>query len=89
MIEDVLAQGKLRWKNRRAMAWAALVTTLAYPALVLFTDLETHQSVLSLAAFYFPFTGTVVVSYIGGQVVDNQLQEWRGTKEKNIEGNHP
>lgn len=85
-MSDVLAQGKARWKNRRAMAWAALVTTLGYPALILFTDPQVHQSALALAAFYFPFTGTVVVSYIGGQVVDNQLQEWRGAKSNKNNG---
>jgi uncharacterized membrane protein YiaA len=51
-----------RWKNRRKMAWAALVAGLLFPLLLLWSDSDQLGSVAG--AFYVFVTG-VVASYIG------------------------
>ena len=51
-----------RWKNRRRMAWAALVAGLLFPLLLLWSDSDQLGSVAG--AFYVFVTG-VVASYIG------------------------
>ena len=51
-----------RWKNRRRMAWLALLAGLLFPLLLLWSDSDQLGSVAG--AFYVFVTG-VVASYIG------------------------
>lgn len=51
-----------RWKNRRRMAWLALLAGLLFPLLLLWSDSDQLGSVAG--AFYVFCTG-VVASYIG------------------------
>lgn len=57
-----------RWKNRRRMAWAALVAGLLFPLLLLWSDSDQLGSVAG--AFYVFVTG-VVASYYGWATVDD------------------
>lgn len=58
-----------RWKNRRRMAWLALLAGLLFPLLLLWTDSDQLGSVAG--AFYVFVTG-VVASYIGWATIDDQ-----------------
>jgi uncharacterized membrane protein YiaA len=58
-----------RWKNRRRMAWLALVAGLLFPLLLLWSDSDQLGSVAG--AFYVFVTG-VVASYIGWATVDDR-----------------
>jgi hypothetical protein len=61
MIEDH-PNPETRWKNRRRMAWLALIGLLAYPALFLFADSE------HLASVAWPVMATlggIVGAYVG------------------------
>ncbi len=51
-----------RWKNRRRMAWLALLAGVLFPLLLLWSDSDQLGSVAG--AFYVFVTG-VVASYIG------------------------
>ena len=51
-----------RWKNRRRMAWLAMIGGLAFPLLVLFTS---SDQVSALAAAFYTFVGMVVGAYVG------------------------
>jgi hypothetical protein len=64
-----------RWKNRRKMAWAALMAGLAYPLLLLYT--ESNQLGAVAGPFYI-FTGAVVGAYIGFATVDDKWQHDKG-----------
>ena len=57
-----------RWKNRRRMAWLALLAGLAFPLLLLYTESDQLGSVAG--AFYVFVTG-VVGSYIGWATFDD------------------
>ena len=57
-----------RWKNRRRMAWLALLAGLLFPLLLLWSDSDQLGSVAG--AFYVFVTG-VVASYIGWATVDD------------------
>jgi len=57
-----------RWKNRRRMAWLALLAGLAFPLLLLYTESDQLGSVAG--AFYVFVTG-VVGSYIGFATYDD------------------
>lgn len=57
-----------RWKNRRRMAWLALVAGLLFPLLLLWSDSDQLGSV---AGAFYVFVGAVMVSYIGGAVIDD------------------
>lgn len=50
------------WRNRRRMAWIALLGGMAYPALVLVTD---NDAIAGIAPHYYLFAGAVVGAYIG------------------------
>ena len=52
-----------RWKNRRRMAWASLLASLAYPLLLI--AVEDGQALASIAGPFYLFTGAVVSVYIG------------------------
>ena len=51
-----------RWKNRRRMAWLALLAGLAFPLLLLYTD---SQQLGTVAGAFYAFAGAVVAAYIG------------------------
>lgn len=51
-----------RWRNRRRMAWAALVASLAFPLLLLWSASDQLGAV---AGPFYAFTGAVVAAYIG------------------------
>jgi uncharacterized membrane protein YiaA len=57
-----------RWKNRRRMAWLALLAGLLFPLLLLWSDSDQLGSVAG--AFYVFVTG-VVASYIGWVTVED------------------
>jgi hypothetical protein len=61
-----------RWKNRRKMAWAALMAGLAYPLLLLYTESDQLGAV---AGPFYIFTGAVVGAYIGFATVDDRWQK--------------
>lgn len=58
-----------RWKNRRRMAWAALVAGLAYPLLLWVTDSDQLGAV---SMPFYTFVGGVVFAYIGFATVDDK-----------------
>jgi hypothetical protein len=64
-----------RWKNRRKMAWAALMASLAYPLLLLYTESDQLGAV---AGPFYIFTGAVVGAYIGFATVDDKWQHDKG-----------
>ena len=51
-----------RWKNRRQMAWLAMIGGLTFPLLVLFTS---SDQVSGIAAAFYTFVGMVVGAYVG------------------------
>jgi hypothetical protein len=59
---------KDRWKNRRRMAWLALLAGLAFPVLLLYTESEQLGAV---AGAFYVFVGAVVASYIGWATIDD------------------
>jgi len=61
-----------RWKNRRRMAWAALVAGLLFPLLLLWSDSDQLGSV---AGAFYVFVSAVVASYIGWASVDDKWQK--------------
>ena len=61
-----------RWKNRRRMAWLALIAGLLFPLLLLWSDSDQLGSVAG--AFYVFVTG-VVASYIGWASIDDKWQK--------------
>ena len=65
-----------RWKNRRRMAWLALVAGLLFPVLLLAT--ESYQLGAVAGPFYI-FVGAVVGAYIGFATVDDK---WQHDKEQ-------
>lgn len=58
-----------RWKNRRKMAWSALVAGLLFPLLLLAS--ESDQLGAVAGAFYVFITG-VVGAYIGFATIDDK-----------------
>ena len=63
---------KDRWKNRRRMAWLALLAGLGFPVLLLYTDSSQLGAVAG--AFYVFVTG-VVMAYIGFATYDDVESE--------------
>lgn len=61
-----------RWKNRRRMAWFALLAGLAFPLLLLWSQSDQLGAVAG--AFYLFVTG-VVGSYIGFATADDLWQK--------------
>lgn len=62
-----------RWKNRRRMAWLALLAGLLYPALMIVTDSAAQFGAVT-GPFYL-FVGTVVGAYIGFATADDKWQK--------------
>ena len=61
-----------RWKNRRAMAWIALLAGLAFPVLLLFTQSDQLGSV---AGAFYVFVTAVVGAYMGFTTLDDKWQQ--------------
>jgi hypothetical protein len=59
---------KDRWKNRRRMAWLALLAGLAFPLLVLATD---SAQLGAVAVPFYLFVTGVVSGYIGWATWDD------------------
>jgi di/tricarboxylate transporter len=60
---------KDRWKNRRWMAWAALIAGLLFPALLLYSD---SAQLGAVAGAFYAFVGLVVGAYIGFSTWDDK-----------------
>lgn len=60
-----------RWRNRRRMAWLALVGGLSYPLLLLATE---SPQLGAIAPHFYLFTGAVVGAYIGFATADDKWQ---------------
>jgi uncharacterized membrane protein YiaA len=60
-----------RWKNRRKMAWAALIAGLLFPLLLLWSQSDQLGAV---AGAFYVFVGAVVGAYIGFATVDDKWQ---------------
>lgn len=60
-----------RWRNRRQMAWAALVAGLAYPLLLWVTDSDQLGAV---AGPFYLFVSAVVGAYVGFATLDDRWQ---------------
>lgn len=60
-----------RWKNRRKMAWLALLAGLLFPLLVLFTD---SAELGEIATAFYIFVAAVVGSYMGFATMDDKFQ---------------
>jgi hypothetical protein len=60
-----------RWKNRRRMAWLALLAGLTFPVLLLATESDQLGAV---AGPFYIFVGAVVGAYIGFATVDDKWQ---------------
>ncbi len=60
---------KDRWKNRRRMAWLALIGGLALPLIFLVSD---SAQIAAFAAPFYTFCGAVIASYIGWATVDDK-----------------
>lgn len=63
---------KDRWKNRRAMAWIALIAGLMYPLLILYTESDQLGAV---AGPFYVFVMGVVGAYIGFATFDDKWQQ--------------
>jgi hypothetical protein len=61
-----------RWKNRRRMAWLALVAGLLFPVLLLVTESDQLGAV---AGSFYLFVSAVVGAYIGFATVDDRWQK--------------
>ena len=57
-----------RWKNRRRMAWAALLAGLAFPLLLL---LSQSDQLGAVAGAFYLFVSAVVGAYIGFSTQDD------------------
>ena len=64
-----------RWKNRRLMAWIALLAGLAFPLLLLYTASDQLGAV---AGPFYVFVMGVVGSYIGFATFDDKWQNPNG-----------
>ncbi len=62
---------ELRWRNRRRMAWIALISACFYPGLLLATD---SAELGNIAWPFYTFMGAVVGAYIGFSTADDK---WR------------
>lgn len=65
---NALALEKLRWQNRRRMAWVSLTSMLAVTFLILFTDTvdESRLKVLEEVITWFYFScASIIGMYMG------------------------
>lgn len=57
-----------RWRNRRRMAWTALIAGLLFPLLLLWSQSDQLGAV---AGAFYVFVSAVVGAYIGFATVDD------------------
>lgn len=65
---DDLVTWKLRWKNRRRMAWVALISMISITALILFTDLvelERLKILTEVITWFYFSCASVIGAYMG------------------------
>lgn len=67
-----------RWKNRRRMAWAALLAGFLFPFLLLYSESDQLGAV---AGAFYVFVGAVVGAYIGFATVDDRWQHEAGSNQ--------
>lgn len=72
-----------RWRNRRKMAWLALIAGLLFPVLLLAT--ESNQLGAVAGPFYI-FVGAVVGAYIGFATVDDRWQKGDSGAQRQVDG---
>jgi hypothetical protein len=72
-----------RWRNRRKMAWLALIAGLLFPVLLLAT--ESNQLGAVAGPFYI-FVGAVVGAYIGFATVDDHWQKGDSGAQRQVDG---
>ena len=60
---------KDRWKNRRKMAWIAIISGIAYPVETIWFD---PAIVASMTAPYYLFLGTILAAYFGFATMDDK-----------------
>jgi hypothetical protein len=72
-----------RWRNRRKMAWLALIAGLLFPILLLAT--ESNQLGAVAGPFYI-FVGAVVGAYIGFATVDDHWQKRDSGAQRQVDG---
>lgn len=63
---------KDRWKNRRAMAWIALIAGVLFPVLLIFSQSDQLGSV---AGAFYVFISAVVGAYMGFATLDDKWQQ--------------
>lgn len=56
------------WRNRRRMAWSAVLSGLLFPLLVLVADSKT---LADIAGPFYIFAGMIVAAYIGAATYDD------------------
>lgn len=61
-----MEQEKLKWKNRRKMAWTSLISMLIFTILILFVVPESRLTILTdvIVWFYFAMT-SIIGAYMG------------------------
>ena len=64
-----------RWKNRRRMAWLALIAGLVFPLLLLATD---SAQLGAVAGAFYVFVGAVVSAYVGFATWDDISHDQKG-----------
>jgi uncharacterized integral membrane protein len=60
-----------RWKNRRRMAWIAMICGCLYPLLILVVD---NVDLTEIAWPFYTFLGAIVGAYVGFSTVDDKWQ---------------
>ena len=64
-----MSEPKDRWKNRRAMAWIALVAGVTYPLLMWVSG---DPNLVAIAPAYFVFVAGVVGAYTVCATIDDK-----------------
>lgn len=66
-VDDIEAN-KLRWKNRRRMAWLSLISMIVITILILFTELASveRMKVLADVVTWYYFTSTSIIGFYVG-----------------------
>ncbi len=61
-----------KWKNRRRMAWCALIASLIFPLAAFFAD---SAQLTAISMPFYMFTSAVVGAYIGFATADDKWQK--------------
>lgn len=70
---------KLKWKNRRRMAWVSLISMIIFTALLFFVIPESRIKILSEVIVWFYF---VMTSVIGAYMGFTTLSEIKNGKKE-------